>query len=193
MNRIIHGCGIQLALCFSFFVGTPSASAEVSKTNSKVITLKAGTWADVRKFIGASKGKIVVVDFWSTSCLPCKKEFPNLVKLDRDYPDDVVCVGVNLDYAGIRSKPPEYYRPRVEKFLKEQEASFRNYLSTTEAFEFLEQIDVASMPAVFVYDGAGKLAKRFDSSLLEEGEDEPFTYADDINPFITSLLKNSAR
>ena len=77
--------------------------------------------------------------------------------------------------------------------MKEQKASFRNYLSTTEAFEFLEQIDVPSMPAVFVYDGSGKLAKRFDSSLLEEGEEEPFTYEDDINPFIATLLKKSGR
>ena len=116
MNRLTFSCGIQLALCLSFFAGMPSASAEASKAISKSVTLKAGTWADVQKLIGASKGKIVVVDFWSTSCLPCKKEFPNLVKLDRDHPDKLVCISVNLDYAGIRSKPPEYYRPRVEKF-----------------------------------------------------------------------------
>lgn len=186
MNRINCLCGTCFALLISIAVNATAADA-----NPKTVKLKEGTWSDVEQLISKSKGKIVVVDIWSSSCLPCKQEFPNLVKLDEKYPEKVVCVSFNLDYAGIRSKPPTYYRPRVEKFLNEQKATFHNYLCTVEAFDFLDERELASMPAVFVYDGSGKLAKRFDSSLLEDGEEEPFTYKDDINPFILKLMAGS--
>ena len=35
----------------------------------------------IKKF----KGKVVVVDFWADYCVPCKREFPKLVGLNRDY------------------------------------------------------------------------------------------------------------
>ncbi len=33
---------------------------------------------DVKQIITMNPGKIVIVDVWSTSCLPCKTEFPAL-------------------------------------------------------------------------------------------------------------------
>lgn len=41
------------------------------------------------------RGKTVVLNFWATWCDPCRKEFPELVKLDAESADLVV-VGVNL-------------------------------------------------------------------------------------------------
>lgn len=192
MTRILFT--FALSLFASSFAGNfTTVFAEDAAAGKPSVTLKAGTWSDVEKLIKASEGKIVVVDVWSTSCLPCKKEFPNLVKLAQQYPKKIVCVSFNIDYAGIRSKPPEYYRPRVEKFLQEQKATFANYLSTVEAFEFLDNVDLASIPAVYVYGPSGKLARRFDGALLEDGEEEAFTYADDVNPFIATLLPGGKR
>jgi peroxiredoxin len=41
------------------------------------------------------RGKTVVVNFWATWCTPCRKEFPELVKL-HEGSTDVVIIGVNL-------------------------------------------------------------------------------------------------
>lgn len=41
------------------------------------------------------RGKTVVVNFWATWCAPCRKEFPELVKL-YEGSTDVVIIGVNL-------------------------------------------------------------------------------------------------
>jgi hypothetical protein len=41
---------------------------------------------------------------------------------------------------------------------------------------------------VYVFDAEGKEVRRFDDSLLEDGEEEAFTYKADINPFIKGLV-----
>ncbi|MEO1366101.1 MAG: TlpA disulfide reductase family protein, partial [Acidobacteriota bacterium] len=46
----------------------------------------------------AFSGKVVLLDFWATWCLPCIAEFPNLRELDgRFSDDDFVLLGVTLD------------------------------------------------------------------------------------------------
>ena len=45
------------------------------------------------------RGKVAVLDFWATWCQPCVNEFPTLRKIHERYEDDVVLLGVNLDYA----------------------------------------------------------------------------------------------
>lgn len=182
---------ILLALTISptvFAQGQSKGVFDTPAPPTPKVQLKEADWKQVQKEIQKHQGKIVVLDLWSTSCLPCMKEFPNLVALQKAYPRDVVCLSLNLDYAGIKSKPPEYYRPRIIKFLTAVNAEGQNYLCTTEANEFFDSIKLNSIPAVFVYGTNGKLAKRFDDKMLEPGEEEPFNYEDDINPFVKALV-----
>ncbi len=106
------------------------------------------------------------------------KEFPNLVKLQKNLPDSVVCVSFSCDYVGIKSKPPEFYEERVLKFLTNQKATFTNFLSTTEADTVYQEMGINSIPAVFVYGPDGKLSKKFDSESGDGSDEEPFTYKD---------------
>ena len=153
------------------------------------VQLQTADWERVMHEVASHKGKVVVLDLWSTSCLPCMKEYPKLVAMQKQYPKDVVCLALNLDYAGIKSKPPEYYRPRIERFLTAVKPSFKNFLCTTEANEFFDSIKLGSIPAVLVFGTDGKLAQRFDDKMLEPGEEEPFSYEQDINPFVKKLVK----
>lgn len=124
----------------------------------------------------------VVVDFWSTSCLPCMKEFPGLVALHNEHGEKLRCISMCLDYIGIKSKPPETYREDVVAFLQSTDSTLTNYLSTTPDEEIYSQLSIDSIPAVFVYGADGKLTKQF---LDGNGE---FSYEKDINPFISEML-----
>ncbi|MEZ6123809.1 MAG: TlpA disulfide reductase family protein [Planctomycetaceae bacterium] len=170
---------------------TPGFADEQAGTDAAppLPELREGSWDDIQKLIAEHRGRVVVVDVWSTACLPCMREFPHLVSLQKLYGDRIVCVSLNLDYAGIKSKPPEYYRPRVEKFLVQQKAMLRNFLCTTAADQFFESSQLNSIPAVYVYGPDGRLAKRFDDTLLKPDQEDAFTYEADINPFVATLLK----
>jgi len=152
------------------------------------VTLKIVNWEETQKLVAAHKGKIVVLDAWSTSCQPCMKEFPNLVKLHQKYGGKTVaCMSLSCDYQGIKNKPPEFYRERVLKFLTKQEAVFENLLANVPAEDLYEKMELASIPAVYVYGRDGKLAKRFDNEQAKT-EDDNFTY-EDVTKLVEELLK----
>ena len=47
--------------------------------------------------LAASKGKVVIVDFWATWCEPCKKSFPKLQELNVKYKGNLVIIGISED------------------------------------------------------------------------------------------------
>ena len=46
--------------------------------------------------LASYRGKVVVVNFWQSSCLPCKQEMPRLEAAARRYAKNTVFVGVDL-------------------------------------------------------------------------------------------------
>jgi thiol-disulfide isomerase/thioredoxin len=134
----------------------------------------------------SQKGKVVVMDAWSTSCAPCLKEFPRLVALHKRHGDRVACISLSFDYEGIGR--PEEQREAVLKFLREQGATFDNVLSSDDSDTLYRKFKLASIPAVFVYDRQGNLRKRFDNERIKR-EADAFTYTD-VESLVEELLKD---
>ena len=98
------------------------------QSNEKV-TLEIKDWKETQALVAAQKGKIVVLDVpGPTSCDPCVTEFPHLVELHKKFGADVACISMSCDYAGIKKKPPEFYRERVLKFLQEAGGDVHEYI-----------------------------------------------------------------
>lgn len=181
LNPWLAGCALLGLLSL------PMAVDGAEKLPADEIKLTEASWDDVQELVTASKGKIVVLDIWSTACQPCMEEFPHLVRLQRSRPD-VVCIAVSVDYAGIRSKPPKFYRERVEEFLREQKAgAVQNFLCNLPADELFDALDLDSIPAVYVYGADGKVAKRFDNTTPSKPGAEGISYETQILPFVEQL------
>lgn len=153
------------------------------------VTLDIKNWDETLALVAEHKGKVVVLDLWSTSCDPCMVEFPHLVELHKRHSDKLVCMSASCDYAGIKSKPPETYREPVLEFLTKKDATFQNVLLNVESDVLFEKIELASIPAVYVFGVDGKVAKRFDNDNAKPGGD--FTYTKDIVPFVEKLLEET--
>ena len=70
---------------------TPTASRkplpEVALTDSKGAPVN----------LSAYKGRVVLLDFWATWCVPCREETPHFVELQRKYGDRLQIIGVSMD------------------------------------------------------------------------------------------------
>lgn len=154
-------------------------------SQSDDVSLMLQSWDETEQLIAAHQGKVVVVDFWSTSCLPCRREFPHLVALQKSHPNDIACVSVSLDYTGRKSRPPESYRDAVLGFLREQEAAIDNVLSVDDPDELEKRLALPPIPLVWVIDREGKRRREFDNADLNG---EEFTYSNDVVPFVETLL-----
>ena len=186
--RVLAGCLLFMTSDLDLRA-EEKAVTETSKVDDPNVKLTAGTWKDVEALIQQNSGKLVVVDIWSTSCLPCMTEFPHLVELQQAHGEKIACISFNVDYVGIKSRPASMYEKKVHEFLQKHKAICTNILSTVPSDDIFESLELSSIPAVYVYGADGKLLKRFDDSLLVDGKEEAFTYKEDINPFVEQLLK----
>ncbi len=166
---------------------TTCATKAEKPSKAATVKLQIVDWKGVEKLVASQKGKVVVVDIWTTTCSTCVEEFPKLVALQKKYGRDrLACISLACDYDGIKGKPPKYYAKGVLKFLKKQNATFDNVLLTVPFIDFLDQIDLSSTPALLVYGKDGKLVKRFDNDNVKKIADE-FTF-DEVESLVKRLI-----
>jgi len=93
------------------------------------------------------RGNIVIVDFWASWCVPCKKELPALDALAKKYAAEkkpVVILAVNVDKE----------RANAEKLLASVNVSSLRVLLDPEG-RVASAYDVPTMPSSFVIDAKG--------------------------------------
>ena len=104
-------------------------------------------------------GKVVVVNFWATWCVPCIEEIPTFNKLHRQLgPKGVVVVGVSMDQEGAE---------RVRPFLKKHAMDYTVALGSDAVSDQFGLSDL--LPVTVVFDRTGKQVKRFEG-LVSEAE-----------------------
>jgi thiol-disulfide isomerase/thioredoxin len=99
----------------------------------------------------------LLVNFWATWCVPCRKEFPDLVKIGADYRER------GLDLALVSADDVSDIKTAVPKFLREMRATAMPayLLNAADTQAAIAQVDPAwggELPATFLFDRQGKLA-----------------------------------
>jgi thiol-disulfide isomerase/thioredoxin len=94
------------------------------------------------------RGKIVVLNFWATWCVPCRKEMPLFVELQNQY------AARGVQWIAISTDPPES-RKEVDTFVKEYKLNFPVWVGGTP--ELQSSLKLATgLPATLIMDADGK-------------------------------------
>jgi len=150
----------------------------LGRADEPAVELKSVKLDGLTDAIAKHKGKVVVVDFWATFCVPCKAEFPNLVKMHQALGrDGVVAISETIDDTDDKAAPPK--SPRGKK------ATIQNFLLDEPAEVYQKKFDIGPVPAVLVYGRDGKLAKKFNAVDKETA----FTYKD-VRNLVESLISS---
>jgi thiol:disulfide interchange protein DsbD len=98
------------------------------------------------------QGKVVVMDFWATYCVPCLKEIPTFNQLHQQLADrGVVVLGVSMDEDGGA--------PLIQSFLKAHPMNYPVVLASEKATDLFH---INKLPTTLVYDRNGKQLQRFE-------------------------------
>jgi thiol-disulfide isomerase/thioredoxin len=100
------------------------------------------------------RGKIVVLNFWATWCLPCREEMPMLSKLAPKYEDkDVAFLAASIDDTQTQ--------PKIAQFVEKKKITLAVFTGATP--ETLKQFDLGEIvPATLILDRDGTPAFRIE-------------------------------
>jgi len=137
------------------------------------------------------RGKVTIVNFWATWCGPCRAEIPDLIALQKKYPDQLQIIGVSQDEVGPDA---------VRQFAAEQHMNYPIVMSTPE----IEKVftGIYALPTSFVIDRNAQIVQKHVGMLnaaTTEGEtrllaglnvDAKVEYVEDETK---ALIKNAAQ
>ena len=90
------------------------------------------------------KGNIMILNFWATWCVPCKKEMPSLERLSKKYPE-ILIYPINLE------KPNQ---DKTKKFFTDLEISKLDIYFDSE-FSLVKQFSMRGVPTSILIDKDG--------------------------------------
>ncbi len=137
----------------------PIAPADTSPANDQDRSLQVADVAVFQQVLEQHRGKVVLVDFWATWCVPCKKNFPKVVGYGQKYgPSGLAVVSLSIDDLSARDE--------VVEFLTSVGAPDTNLISkwgtgteSAEQFGFSGEV-----PFYRLYDRGGTLRYQFSSN-----------------------------
>jgi thiol-disulfide isomerase/thioredoxin len=120
--------------------------------------LKPVDEAGYTKLVAASKGKVTLVNFWATYCVPCRKEMPELVALEARLR------ARGFQFVTVSADEPEQ-RAAAKAFLDKIKVASPAYIRTAKNDDkFTALVDPkwnGALPASFLYDRQGRKVKSF--------------------------------
>ena len=112
-----------------------SVAESLARWAKEPVTLDAIDLQGVKAVLKNDTDKLRLVNIWATHCGPCVAEFPEFVTMNRMYRRrDFEMVSISVDGAAKRAN--------VLSFLKDKQASFKNYLyDGSDIYAFIETVD----------------------------------------------------
>ena len=157
---------IVVLLCLtalSALVCTPARASEDSAAKAGTATVVAdsivivsATAEDILNAIRHNGAPATLVNVWATWCQPCREEFPDIMRLYRQYRDrGLRLVLICADF--------EENLPNAKAFLASQGVDFPSYLKAGKDMPFIDGLDPrwsGALPASWVFDARG-VARHF--------------------------------
>lgn len=147
----------------------PVTERQQAKPFNLGIALKDLSGNDVT--LNSFRGKVIVLNLWATWCGPCRKEIPDLIKLQAAHPADLVVVGVVVQ---------DKFGDKVKAFVRE----FRIPYPVLDGND-REDFEAAfgpfwGLPTSFVIDQMGRLHKKYQGQVTHQ----------QLEREVSTLLKN---
>ncbi|HMQ05178.1 MAG TPA: TlpA disulfide reductase family protein [Pyrinomonadaceae bacterium] len=144
----------RLALAAAI-VGTALLTLNAKGQRAQVPDIRMATIDGKMWTLSDLRGKVVVLNFWATWCVPCRTEVPNLVALGREHKQKGLEVaGISLDEdLGLVKKFITEYKVDYPVLIPDPDSPWRSLDNT---------------PTTLLIDRQGKLIQKYIGAVPEE-------------------------
>lgn len=147
---------INLIFAAVIFLSQQLNIFSLTSSDSEVVVEKINLMK-LDSLIENRNGKILFINVWATWCVPCREEFPDLVKLHASLKNsDVEITAISVDF-------PDEIEDKIIPFLKKQGVKFKSYVggfkNDEELINRLNKGWRGDVPATFIFDKKGKLKR----------------------------------
>jgi thiol-disulfide isomerase/thioredoxin len=127
------------------------AEREAANVVGTEVELKLKDLSGVEQNLGSMKGRIVILNFWATYCIPCRKEMPDLAAIQNEYAAlGVQVIGASTDEAADRAK--------VLQFIKDTKVNFPIWMGASSS-DMLKFGLGTALPGTVVIGKDGRIAR----------------------------------
>jgi len=146
---------IRLSLVIAILLAISNAEAVAPWEIEEIMGSPAPTFelkdlSESKVSLSDFKGKVVLINFWATWCIPCREEMPSLNRLfNRFKKRGFVVLGISINSP----------KRSVEAFLKEVPVDFHILLDRSSKVS--RDYRVFAYPTTFLIDRRGRLRERF--------------------------------
>jgi thiol-disulfide isomerase/thioredoxin len=137
-----------------------SLGAQTLRIGDAAPAIAAPAWLKGAPVTAYAPGRVYVVEFWATWCVPCKENIPHLTALAKKYPDRLTVVGVDVREREMAVGSVEKVRAFV--------AGMGDRMDYTVAMDdptksvifktWMEAAGMVGIPTAFVVDQAGRIS-----------------------------------
>ena len=132
-------------------LATSLAERDAAGVVGRELELKLKDLSGVEQSLSSLKGRIVVLNFWATYCIPCRKEMPDLAAIQNEYAAlGVQVIGASADEMEDRAK--------ILKFIRETKINFPVWIGATTGDMMRFGVGTA-LPGTVVIGKDGRVAK----------------------------------
>lgn len=141
-------------------VQTPTIGTNAANTGKKFEFVTVTNAATGEEGTISPAGRYMVINFWFSTCEPCKREMPVLTAAAEKYANIADFIGIN----------PNDTSTSASAFLQKYKITYPTYLDNDGAQ--VTAAGVATFPATFVLNGEGVIVKRFAGEVTAQDLDE---------------------
>ncbi|MCB1625687.1 MAG: TlpA family protein disulfide reductase [Pseudomonadales bacterium] len=132
--------------------------ADKTAISPAAIAAAPATPDQFRQLLTQQRGSVVILNVWGTWCVPCLREIPELVKLQRDLADKgVALIGLSMDEASSIG-------PMVEPFRQKYFPAFRTYVRNSPDMDSMVSVVDSAwneiLPTTYILDRQGRVARK---------------------------------
>ena len=140
---------------------TPSVQADLKAPSARTLApdfaLKDTTGKVVR--LSEYRGRVVLLDFWATTCAGCIQEIPMFIEVAKTYEDrGLATIGVSEDIAYADLKNADEAWDRVRPFVRDRQVPYTVLMGDSRV---TADYAIKALPLTYLVDAKGRVAATY--------------------------------